>query len=72
VHEGVSGWFGDGAAVGLVAEGGGDERGAVGLLLLLMMVLLDVLEVGRRLDCVEIGRVDVRFEIGRQSRVEGV
>lgn len=72
VHEGISGWFGDGAAVGLVAEGGGDERGAVGLLLLLMMVLLDGLEVGRRLDCVEIGSVDIRCEVGRQNWVKGV
>lgn len=70
VHESVSGRFGDGAAVGLVvlvAEGGWDERGVEGLLLLLMLILLlfDGLEVWRRLVRVEIRRVDVRCEVGR-------
>lgn len=80
VHEGISGWFGDGAAVGLVvlvAEGGRDEGVAewLRLLLLVMMMLLlllDGLEVGRRLDCVEIGSVDIRCEVGRQNWVKGV
>lgn len=43
----------------LVAEGGWDERGAEGLLLL----VFDGLEVWRRLVRVEIRRVDVRCEV---------
>lgn len=79
VHECASRRFGDGAAVVclvLVAEGGRDEGSTEGLLLVLLMLvlrlllLLDGLEVWRRLDCVEIWRVDVRCEFGRQSRVE--
>jgi hypothetical protein len=80
VHEGAAGRFGDGAAVGcvvLVAEGGGDEGGAEGWLLLLVLLLLllllrlfDGLEVWRRLDCVEVWRVDVRCEVRRQSWIE--
>jgi hypothetical protein len=77
VHESAAGRFGDGAAVVgvvLVAQGGGDEGGAEGLLRLVMLVLLllDGLEVRRRLDRVEFWRVDVRCEVGRQSRVEWV
>lgn len=79
VHESVSGRFGDGAAVGLVmlvAECGWDERAAEGLLLLLvlmwMLLLFNGLEVWRRLVRVEIGRVDVRCEVGRQTLIERV
>jgi hypothetical protein len=79
VHESAAGRFGDGAAVVwlvvLVAEGGWDEWGAERLLRLLVMMvlllLLDGLEVRRRLDRVEVWRVDVRCEVGRQSRVKG-
>lgn len=77
VHQGASRRFGDGAAVVcvvLVAKGGGDEWSAEWLLMLMMMLLLllDGLEVRRRLDCVEVWRVNVRCEVGRQSRVERV
>lgn len=76
VHESASGRLGDGAAVVcvvLVEEGGRDEGGAEGLLLVLLMsmlLLLDGLEVWRGLDRVKLWRVDVRCEVGRQSRVE--
>jgi hypothetical protein len=78
VHESAAGRFGDGAAVVsgvvLVAQGGGDEGGAEGLLvlMLLLLLMLDGLEVRRRLDRVEVWRVDVRCEVGSQSRVEWV
>jgi hypothetical protein len=71
VHEGAAGRFGDGAAVVrvvLVAKGGGDEGGAEGWLLQLLLMLLrlfDGLEVWRCLNCVEVWRVDVRCEVGR-------
>lgn len=79
VYESTSRRFGDGAAVicvVLVAEGGGDEWCGKRLLLLLMwmllLLLLNGLEVWRRLYRVEVRRVDVRREVGSQSRIEWV